>query len=223
MTRAEVSDSRPYAPCGTPPKPQHKLVAFMRALKMQPEYDPVTQHCVYGNDADQLLLALALHEPRCSVMKPNPWSDTRSEYHLIHCSVMREHIAIDMLPACTPRDATAAGSGAAGVGVRDGERAVDDFILLSLMLGTTRAVTGPRTSTYEQSLHANLCVLRGDAHHRTRQRLHPSPCVPGAVPARPKRVLGRHEPRATRVPQCVRVMGGRVHHAQRRPRRRAPA
>ena len=38
---------------------QHKLAKFLRAVKSQPGYSATTSHCVYGNDADQVLLALA--------------------------------------------------------------------------------------------------------------------------------------------------------------------
>ena len=190
---------------------QHKLAKFLRAVKSQPGYSATTSHCVYGNDADQILLALASHEPRCSVLKPNPWTDSRAEYHLLHCSALREHIAIDMRRGHArddPVDATKDGSPC------NGDRAIDDFILLTLLLGAPRCISN--TPAPAGAFDSPPPTLFG------RQRLHPTPGSTSAVPSVAERVHRRHELAAACVPEHLVHLGWRVPHYQRRARRESP-
>ncbi|KAK5859722.1 hypothetical protein PBY51_021255 [Eleginops maclovinus] len=119
----------------TPGEGEHKIMEFIRSENRKPYHDPNTRHCLYGLDADLIMLGLTSHEPNFSLLreevrfggKKNQKRITAPEettFHLLHLSLMREYIDYEF-------------SGLRhDLGSKyDLERIIDDWILMGFLVG----------------------------------------------------------------------------------------
>ncbi|KAG5876457.1 hypothetical protein JTB14_032690 [Gonioctena quinquepunctata] len=119
----------------TPGEGEHKIMDYIRYMRAQPGYDPNTRHCLYGLDADLIMLGLCTHEPHFSLLREEVKFGKKSTkrmsvpeeitFFLLHLSLMREYLELEFAPL---KDKL--------VGFTyDFEKIIDDWVLMGFLVG----------------------------------------------------------------------------------------
>lgn len=119
-----------------PGEGEHKIMEYIRQAKSQPGYDPNRRHCLYGLDADLIMLGLLSHDPHFSLLREEVTfgrqNKTKSKelehqnFYLMHLCIVREYLELEFQELKEP--------GALGFPF-DMERVIDDFILMAFFVG----------------------------------------------------------------------------------------
>ena len=119
-----------------PGEGEHKIMEYIRQAKSQPNYDPNVRHCLYGLDADLIMLGLLSHDPHFCLLREEVTFGRQSKvkskelehqnFYLMHLCMVREYLELEFQelrePGVLPMDF-------------DMERIIDDFILMGFFVG----------------------------------------------------------------------------------------
>ncbi|KAM4056236.1 5'-3' exoribonuclease [Hirsutella rhossiliensis] len=119
-----------------PGEGEHKIMEYIRNAKAQPNYNPNVRHCLYGLDADLIMLGLLSHDPHFCLLREEVTfgraSKTKSKelehqnFYLLHLCIVREYLELEFQEL--QQDGTLDFA-------FDLERVIDDFILMAFFVG----------------------------------------------------------------------------------------
>lgn len=151
----------------TPGEGEHKIMEYIRAEKVTGGILPNTRHCVYGLDADLIMLGLVTHEPHFVLLrevidfnalfrKKTPFRvrtrlDTAEfgDFQMLSIGLVREYLALDV-----GRD------GVRDLPFFDIERIVDDFVFIAMLVGNDFLPSLPTADISDGALDAILLLYR---------------------------------------------------------------
>ncbi|KAF5447441.1 hypothetical protein F2P56_032995 [Juglans regia] len=149
-----------------PGEGEHKIMSFVRQQRRVAGYNPDTRHCIYGLDADLIMLALATHEVHFSILREygqQPVHESsnmantsalwfQKPYQFLHIWIFREYLELDMKISDD--------SDPPGNLTIDLERIVDDFILMCFLVGNDFLPHMPSLEIHEGALDLLMAVYK---------------------------------------------------------------
>lgn len=119
-----------------PGEGEHKIMEYIRNAKAQPNYNQNMRHCLYGLDADLIMLGLLSHDPHFCLLREEVTfgraSKSKSKelehqnFYLLHLCIVREYLEMEF------QELHENGTLAFPF---DLERVIDDFILMAFFVG----------------------------------------------------------------------------------------
>lgn len=138
-----------------PGEGEHKIMEYIRNARAQPSYHPNMRHCLYGLDADLIMLGLLSHDPHFCLLREEVTFGRQSKvqskelehqnFYLMHLCIVREYLELEF------QDFKESGASSLSFPF-DMERVIDDFILMAFFVGNDFLPNLPRIHINEGAL-----------------------------------------------------------------------
>ena len=162
-----------------PGEGEHKIMEYIRLSRAQPGYNPNVRHCLYGLDADLIMLGLLSHDPHFCLLREEvkfgPASRKKGNtrclihfthvgmtnglsyrfslesinFYLLHLSLMREYLDLEFHEIQPMLPFD-----------YNLERVIDDFILLAVFVGNDFLPNLPDLHIHENGLEKLFDVYK---------------------------------------------------------------
>ncbi|GAB5353274.1 hypothetical protein AAMO2058_000023200 [Amorphochlora amoebiformis] len=161
-----------------PGEGEHKIMMYIRRAKMLPGYKANVRHCMYGLDADLIMLALVTHEPHFALLREEvifgrPKKEMgfcrkavgkMDEFQLLHISVLREYIDVEFNQTpLTPGEFKWSEEKKHDKPARKTysvERIMDDWIAICMLVGNDFIPNVPMLDIAENGLDAMILAYK---------------------------------------------------------------
>jgi len=144
-----------------PGEGEHKIMEYIRNAKAQPDYDSNVRHCLYGLDADLIMLGLLSHDPHFCLLREEVTFGRASKaktkelehqnFYLLHLCIVREYLELEFQELKEPGRLSFP---------FDLERVIDDFILMAFFVGNDFLPNLPRLHINEGALAAMFRIYK---------------------------------------------------------------
>ncbi|KAK3997599.1 XRN 5'-3' exonuclease N-terminus-domain-containing protein [Cladorrhinum sp. PSN332] len=136
-----------------PGEGEHKIMEYIRNARAQTDYNPNVRHCLYGLDADLIMLGLLSHDPHFCLLREevtfgrNQKNKSKElehqNFYLMHLCIVREYLELEFQELKRPGAMTFP---------FDMEKVIDDFILMAFFVGNDFLPNLPRFHINEGAL-----------------------------------------------------------------------
>ncbi|KAK7749459.1 exonuclease II Exo2 [Cytospora paraplurivora] len=138
-----------------PGEGEHKIMEYIRNARAQPNYSHNMRHCLYGLDADLIMLGLLSHDPHFCLLREEVTFGRQSKvqskelehqnFYLMHLCIVREYLELEF------QDFKEHGASSLSFPF-DMEHVIDDFILMAFFVGNDFLPNLPRIHINEGAL-----------------------------------------------------------------------
>mmetsp|Transcript_21952 Transcript_21952/g.21149 ORF Transcript_21952/g.21149 Transcript_21952/m.21149 type:complete len:231 (-) Transcript_21952:99-791(-) len=165
-----------YSDASVPGEGEHKILDFIRSQRCSLGYDPNTRHCIYGADADLIMLGLSTHELNFCILREEVMnvSDMKCDscgrtghmaadcqyngtnkvklakgvrFQFIKLNVVREYLFLEFKDVRVPFKF-------------DFERIIDDFVFLCFFVGNDFLPHLPSLQIREGAIDAIMVIYK---------------------------------------------------------------
>ncbi|EFX02767.1 exonuclease [Grosmannia clavigera kw1407] len=164
----KVSEDKEWQQCtvvlsghDVPGEGEHKIMEYIRNAKAQKDYSANMRHCLYGLDADLIMLGLLSHDPHFCLLREEVTfgrqTKTKSKelehqnFYLLHLCIVREYLELEFQELKTDKTMPFA---------FNMERIIDDFILMAFFVGNDFLPNLPRLHINEGALATMFSIYK---------------------------------------------------------------